>query len=148
MHPILSPLGQLEELALRSAIGKPLADLKLTERVHEAVRVYEQFLAYKHGGKRVRASRTRSMIDRWGEKEAVRRTVTNLDMSAGLELLAKYDRLDLRRTGLSRRTCMKVRDWCAAVAYRRSLRRRSNERSFRHDRRAPIAASRACRMNR
>ena len=34
------------------------------------------------------------MIKRWGEKEAVRRTVTNLDMSNGLELLAKYDRLD------------------------------------------------------
>jgi hypothetical protein len=87
-------LAQLGELALRDAIGKPLADLTLTERVHEAVRVYEQFLAYKHGGKRIPASRTRRMIERWGEKEAVRRTVTNLTMSTGLELLAKYDRLD------------------------------------------------------
>ena len=34
------------------------------------------------------------MIKRWGEKEAVRRTVTNMTMSTGLELLAKYDRLD------------------------------------------------------
>lgn len=87
-------LAQLGELALRHAIGKPLADLTLTERVHEAVRVYEQFLANKHGGKRIRASRTRSMIERWGEKEAVRRTVTNIDMSSGLDLLSKYGRLD------------------------------------------------------
>ncbi len=34
------------------------------------------------------------MIKRWGEKEAVRRTVMNMTMSTGLELLAKYDRLD------------------------------------------------------
>lgn len=34
------------------------------------------------------------MIKRWGEKEAVKRTVMNLTMSTGLELLAKYDRLD------------------------------------------------------
>ena len=34
------------------------------------------------------------MIKRWGEKEAVRRTVVNMNMSTGLELLAKYDRLD------------------------------------------------------
>ncbi len=87
-------LAQLGELALRVAIGKPLADLTLTERVHEAVRVYEQFLAYKHGGKRVAAARTKRMIERWGEKEAVRRTVTNLTMSTGLELLAKYGRLE------------------------------------------------------
>jgi hypothetical protein len=87
-------LGQLGVQALRGAIGRPLADLTLVERVHEAVRVYEEFLAFKHGGKRIRASRTRTMIVRWGEKEAVRRTVTNLTMSTGLELLAKYDRLD------------------------------------------------------
>ena len=87
-------LGELGESSLRSAIGKPLADLTLIERVHEAVRVYEQFLAFKHGGKRVAASRTRGMIKRWGEKEAVRRTVMNMTMSTGLELLAKYDRLD------------------------------------------------------
>jgi hypothetical protein len=85
---------QLAELALRDEIGKPLADLTLTERVHAAVRVYEQFLTYKHGGKRILAGRTRAMIKRWGEKEAVRRTVTNLDMSSGLDLLAKYNRLD------------------------------------------------------
>lgn len=87
-------LGQLGELALRGAIGRPLAELTLSERVHEAVRVYEEFLAYKHDGKRISASRTKAMIKRWGEKEAVRRTVTNLTMSTGLELLAKYDRLD------------------------------------------------------
>jgi hypothetical protein len=34
------------------------------------------------------------MIQRWGEKEAVRRTVATLTMSSGLELLAKYGRLD------------------------------------------------------
>ena len=34
------------------------------------------------------------MIARWGEKEAVRRTVTNLTMSTGLELLSRYGRLD------------------------------------------------------
>ncbi len=87
-------LGQLGEQALRGAIGGLLADLTLAERVHEAVRVYEEFLAYKHGGKRITASRTKTMIKRWGEKEAVRRTVTNLTMSTGLELLSKYDRLD------------------------------------------------------
>jgi hypothetical protein len=87
-------LGELGDISLRSAIRKPLVDFTLTERVHEAVRVYEQFLAHKHGGKRVAASRTRAMIKRWGEKEAVRRTVKNMTMSTGLELLAKYDRLD------------------------------------------------------
>jgi hypothetical protein len=34
------------------------------------------------------------MIERWGEKQAVRRTVQNLTMSNGLESLAKYGRLD------------------------------------------------------
>ena len=72
----------------------PLVDLTLPQRVHEAVRVYEEFLAYKHGGKRIGASRTRAMIKRWGEKEAVRRTVVNMKMSNGLELLAKHGRLD------------------------------------------------------
>jgi hypothetical protein len=85
---------QLGEQALRGAIGRPLVNMTLIERVQEAVRVYEEFLAYKHDGKRIAASRTRSMIKRWGEKEAVRRTVTNLTMSTGLELLAKYNRLD------------------------------------------------------
>jgi hypothetical protein len=87
-------LGELEESSLRVAIGKPLLNLTLVERVHEAVRVYEEFLVHKHGGKHVRASRTKKMIKDWGEKEAVRRTVTNMSMSSGLELLAKYGRLD------------------------------------------------------
>lgn len=87
-------LSQLGEISLRSAIQRPLGELTLIERVHEAVRVYEQFLAYKHHGKRILASRTKQMIKRWGEKEAVRRTVVNMNMSTGLELLAKYDRLD------------------------------------------------------
>ena len=34
------------------------------------------------------------MVKRWGEKEAVSRTVMSLNMSTGLELLAKYSRLD------------------------------------------------------
>jgi hypothetical protein len=87
-------LSQLGDISLRTAISKPLGDMTLVERVQEAVRVYEEFLAYKHGGKRISASRTKQMIKRWGEKEAVRRTVTNMDMSNGLDLLAKYDRLD------------------------------------------------------
>ena len=61
-------LGQLGEQALRGAIGRPLADLTLAERVQEAARVYEQFLAHKHGGERVAAARTRAMIVRWGEQ--------------------------------------------------------------------------------
>ena len=87
-------LSRLGEEGLRGAIGRPLVDLTLAERVHEAVRVHEEFLAFKHHGKRVPASRTKTMIARWGEKEAVRQTVTNLTMSTGLELLAKYGRLD------------------------------------------------------
>jgi len=85
---------QLGEIALRDRIGKPLTDMTLVERVREAVRVYEEFLTVKHNGKKVRAARTNKMIRDWGEREAVRRTVTNLKMSNGLELLAKYDRLD------------------------------------------------------
>jgi hypothetical protein len=34
------------------------------------------------------------MIKRWGEKETVRRTVMNLDMSTGLKVLDKLKRLD------------------------------------------------------
>ena len=34
------------------------------------------------------------MIARWGETEAVRRTVMKREMSAGLELLAAHNRLD------------------------------------------------------
>jgi hypothetical protein len=87
--------AELDEQALRSDIGRPPpADLTFSERVHEAVRVYEEFLAHKHRGKRIAASRTRSMIARWGEREAVRRTVAQRAMSTGLELLAKYGRLD------------------------------------------------------
>jgi len=87
-------IEELEDFDFRKALGKPLGGLTLVERVREAVRIYEQFLARKHGGKRIRAARTNEMIKRWGEKEAVRRTVKNLKMSTGLELLAKYGRLD------------------------------------------------------
>jgi hypothetical protein len=87
-------LRELGESGLRSAIGKPRDDLSLAERVHESVRVYEQFLAHKHLGRRVAASRTRTMIKRWGEEEAVRRTVRNMTKSHGLDLLAKYGRMD------------------------------------------------------
>ena len=87
-------LAQLRDQTLSSAIGTPVTDLGFAERVHEAIRVYEAFLAHKHGGKRVPASSTKTMIKRWGEQEAVRRTVTNLNMSNGLELLARNGRLD------------------------------------------------------
>jgi hypothetical protein len=87
-------LGELRESSLRTAIVKPLGTLTLIERVEEAVRVCEEFLAHRHHGRRTPASRTRAMIKRWGHKEAVRRTVTNMNMSSGLELLVKYDRLD------------------------------------------------------
>ena len=40
-------LSQLGDISLRSAIQRPLGDLTLVERVHEAVRVYEQFLAHE-----------------------------------------------------------------------------------------------------
>jgi len=86
-------LAELDEMEFRSRIGSATVGLTLVERVRETVRVYEEFLARKHG-KNIRASRTNAMIKRWGEKEAVRRTVTNLDMSNGLELLAQYGRLD------------------------------------------------------
>ena len=87
-------LAQIRDEDLSGALGKPQENMTLGERVHEAVRVYEEFLAHKHGGRRISASRTRTMIKRWGEKEAVRPTVTNLTMSNGLDLLAKHDRLD------------------------------------------------------
>lgn len=85
---------QLRGHAAMERIGKPITTMEFKERVWEAVRVYEEFLAIKHEGKRIKASRTRTMIQRWGEEEAVRRTVRNLDMSNGLDLLAKYGRLD------------------------------------------------------
>lgn len=87
-------LRELGERTLRQAVGKPLVGLTLAERVRETIRVNEEFLAYKHGSKRIGASRTRAMIERWGEKEAVRRTVVNLTTSTGLELLSKCGRLD------------------------------------------------------
>src|SRR5579863_1995098 len=83
-----SRLAELDEMRFRSKIRAVGSGLDLRERVQESLRVYEAFLARKHG-RNVPASRTRTMIQRWGEKEAVRRTVTNLDMSTGLELLAK-----------------------------------------------------------
>jgi hypothetical protein len=86
-------LAELEEIKFRKGISSIIVGLNLPERVRETVRVYEAFLARKHG-KNIRATRTNAMIERWGEKEAVRRTVSNLDMSNGLELLAKYGRLD------------------------------------------------------
>lgn len=88
-------LCQLEELTFKKALGSPLTgNLTLQQRVHEAVRVYEVFLSRKHHGKRIRANRTRAMIDRWGAKEAVRRTVMNMDASTGLDTLFENDRLD------------------------------------------------------
>jgi hypothetical protein len=87
-------LAELDEMRFRSGIGtRPTVGLTLAERVRESVRVVEAFLARKYG-KNIRVSRTNTLIKRWGEKEAVRRTVATHDMSTGLELLAKYDRLD------------------------------------------------------
>ena len=86
-------LSELEEIKFREGIARIIVGLSLPERVRDSVRVYEAFLARKHG-KNVRAARTNAMIKRWGEKEALRRTVTNLNMSNGLELLGQYGRLD------------------------------------------------------
>jgi hypothetical protein len=66
----------------------------MVERVEEAVRAYETFLASKHGGKRIKASRTRRMIQVHGHKEAVARTVRNMKTSPGLDLLHHHNRLD------------------------------------------------------
>jgi hypothetical protein len=87
-------LNELRDLALRGAIGEPLTDLTLEERVHESSRVYGAFVAHKQGGNRVDAAKIQAMVARWGEKEAVGRTVTKLAMSTGLELLLKYGRPD------------------------------------------------------
>jgi hypothetical protein len=87
-------LAELREVRFHARIGVARPDMTLVERVHESVRVYEEFLARKHSGRRVRAARTRDMIRRWGEKEAVRRTVANMHSSNGLELLAEHGRLD------------------------------------------------------
>jgi len=87
-------LAELDELAFRTAIGSPRAGLSLIERVRESVRIHQEFLTRKHLDKRFRAARISAMVKRWGEKEAVSRTVMSLNMSTGLELLAKYSRLD------------------------------------------------------
>ena len=87
-------LAELNELAFRTAIGSPRAGLSLIERVRESVRIYKEFSTREHFDKRFRVARTNAMIKRWGEKEALSRTVSNLSMSTGLEQLAKYSRLD------------------------------------------------------
>ncbi len=61
--------------------------------MQECLRVYEEGLTAKHG-RRQAAGRFRGMIKRWGEKEAVRRTVMTHDMSTGLEVLNQMKRLD------------------------------------------------------
>jgi hypothetical protein len=87
-------LIELNQLQFRHRVGPPLpASASLVERVQEALRVYEEGLALKHG-RRQPAGRLRPMIMRWGEKETVRRTVANLDMSTGLEVLDQMKRLD------------------------------------------------------
>jgi hypothetical protein len=85
--------ARLAKLKFHNSIASVPVGLNLGERVWETVRVYEAYLALKHR-KNVRATRTRQMIAKWGEKEAVRRTVHNMQTSSGLELLAKYNRLD------------------------------------------------------
>lgn len=84
----------IDQRLLQLEIGSPRPDMTFTERVEEAVRVYEQFLAVKHGGKRIKASRTRRMIQDHGPKEAVTRTVRDKTTSTGLELLHQHGRLD------------------------------------------------------
>jgi hypothetical protein len=87
-------LSELDEQELRRKVGPPLgAEASLVERVQEALRVYEEGLSAKHG-RRQPAGRLRQMIERWGEKEAVRRLVTTHDKSTGLDLLDKMERLD------------------------------------------------------
>lgn len=91
---VMRILAAIDQRLLQIDIGEPHPDMLFEERVEEAVRVYEQFLAFKHGGKRIKASRTRRMIDVHGSKEAVARTVRNMKTSPGLELLHKHGRLD------------------------------------------------------
>ena len=87
-------LKELSEQELRRRVGRPLGTgASLVERVQEALRVYEEGLSAKHG-KRQPAGRLRQMIERWGEKQAVRRLVTTHDKSTGLDLLNKMERLD------------------------------------------------------
>ena len=94
LNAIDQRLAELGVAKLRRTIGKPLVHSSLAQRIHEAVRVYEECLAHQQDGRRVGASRNRSMIKKWGEKEAVQRTVVNMKMSNGLELLAEHGRLD------------------------------------------------------
>jgi hypothetical protein len=61
--------------------------------VWETIRVYEELLFLTHGTRR-RAAGTRPMITKWGEKEALRRSVRDANGSAALALLVKYDRPD------------------------------------------------------
>lgn len=86
-------IAALDRRLLQLNLGGSRPDMTFVERVHEAVRVYEQFLAHKHG-RRQPASRTRKMIKEHGEKEAVARTVRNMKTSPGLELLHEHGRLD------------------------------------------------------
>jgi hypothetical protein len=76
-----------------AALAVRMDDRTLIGRVWESVRVYEELLRYKHG-RRQPAGRTRVTLKRYGEKEAVRRTVATGKASAGLELLAEHNRLD------------------------------------------------------
>lgn len=84
----------LDRRLLQLDIGLARPNMTFVERVEEAIRVYEQFLALKHGGKRVKAARTRRMIEVHGPKEAVTRMVRNMRTSPGLELLHEHGRLD------------------------------------------------------
>jgi hypothetical protein len=87
-------LKELEEINFRKSVAGSSVGLKLADRVQESLRVYEA-LASRERGRTFRASRTRQMITRYGERETVRRVVTNQETSNGLETLARYDRLDL-----------------------------------------------------
>jgi hypothetical protein len=76
-------LAELEDSKFRDRIGAPQNGLNLKERVRHSVRVYEEFL-FKNHGKQIRATRTNKMIQDWGEKETVRRTVAKQDTSTAL----------------------------------------------------------------
>lgn len=87
-------MDQLAAEEARLTIGVTPANLSVTERVHEAVRVLEALRAYQDGGRRHPASRTRKMIKERGEIGAVRQTVMTHHTSQGLEDLAAQGRLD------------------------------------------------------
>ena len=62
-------LAGIEEMKFRKSVaGSSTAGLNLQQRVWESVRVYELFLARKHNGKNIKASRTRDMIKRLGRE--------------------------------------------------------------------------------